>query len=91
VCDISADAGLERKQRRKNGALPQGVEWNRLDAREVAYHRRVADGYRSLIDEDRQRWFVCDAAQSIDTIAESIYTYIGAHVARIHKLDASGR
>jgi dTMP kinase len=89
--DIIADAGLERKQRRKNGALPQGVEWNRLDAREVAYHRRVADGYRALIDEDRERWFVCDAAQSIDTIAASIYTHIGTHVARIHKLDASGR
>jgi dTMP kinase len=86
--EISADAGLERKQRRKNGELPRGVEWNRLDAREVAYHRRVADGYRALIDADQARWRVCDARLSIPDLAELIYQQVQPHLHQITRIDA---
>ncbi|MBK9715586.1 MAG: dTMP kinase [Kouleothrix sp.] len=48
------------------------VEWNRLDAREVEYHRRVADGYRQLIEQEPARWRLVDARQSIDALAEQI-------------------
>lgn len=85
--DISADAGLERKQRRKNGELPRGVEWNRLDAREVAYHHRVAAGYQALINENRQRWRVCDARLSIGDLAELIYQQVSPHLDHITRID----
>src|SRR6266545_6825919 len=52
------------------GAQP--VEWNRLDAREVEYHRRVAEGYRELIAQEPDRWRVFDARQPIGALAESI-------------------
>jgi len=86
--EISADAGLERKQRRKNGELLRGVEWNRLDAREVAYHRRVADGYRALIDADPARWRVCDARLSIPDLADLIYQQVHPHLHQITRIDA---
>jgi dTMP kinase len=48
------------------------VEWNRLDAREVEYHRRVADGYQKLIAQEPERWRSFDARQPIEALAEQI-------------------
>ncbi len=48
------------------------VEWNRLDAREVEYHRRVADGYQRLIAQEPERWRSFDARQPIEVLAEQI-------------------
>jgi dTMP kinase len=89
--DISADEGLERKQRRRNGELPKGVEWNRLDAREVAYHRRVADGYHALIESDMPRWRVCDARLSIEALADITYEHVLPYLTNIKPIDAPGR
>lgn len=87
---ISADEGLERKQRH-NGELPKGVEWNRLDAREVAYHRRVAEGYQALIASDMPRWRVCDARLSIDALADITYDYVLPYLAKITRIDTPGK
>src|SRR5262245_42959942 len=35
---------------------PAAVEWNRLDARDLAYHRRVVAGYQALIAQEPERW-----------------------------------
>jgi dTMP kinase len=48
------------------------VEWNRLDARELAFHKRVEEGYRELIRRDPQRWRVINAQQPIETIAAEL-------------------
>ena len=103
--DISADEGLERKRRKRQGdkeARRQGdkeagsgsnqtgvspspllpfsaaaprdpaVEWNRLDARELAYHQKVAAGYQELIAQEPQRWHIFDARQPVEELAEQI-------------------
>ncbi|HNP73798.1 MAG TPA: dTMP kinase [Kouleothrix sp.] len=58
---------------RLGGAEGRGpIEWNRLDAREVAYHRRVAEGYRKLIAQEPERWRAFDACQAIDALAGQI-------------------
>jgi dTMP kinase len=41
--DIEVEKGLTRKKK--------GLEWNRLDAYEIAFHRRVRDGYLALAAE----------------------------------------
>jgi dTMP kinase len=51
---------------------PALVEWNRLDARAVEYHRRVADGYQKLIAQEPERWRIFDARQPIDVLGEQI-------------------
>jgi dTMP kinase len=48
------------------------VEWNRLDARELEYHQRVASGYQEMIAQEPERWRIFDACQSVDTLAEQI-------------------
>ncbi|MDW8147414.1 MAG: dTMP kinase [Roseiflexaceae bacterium] len=92
--DISAEAGLERKRRRHAGVRPTGQrsveqeEWNRLDARELEYHKRVEAGYRELIAQDPERWRVLDARQSIEALAEQIAAIIEPYLASIPRLEA---
>jgi dTMP kinase len=86
--DLSAEEGLDRKRRKRPerqrwqgneaAGLPSNdprsaqVEWNRLDARELAFHQRVESGYRSLIAQDPNRWRSFDARQPIAAISEQI-------------------
>lgn len=90
--DISAEAGLERKRRRHPVARmteQRGAdqEWNRLDARELEYHKRVEAGYRELIAQDPERWRVLDARQSIEALAEQIAAIIEPYLASIPRLE----
>jgi dTMP kinase len=48
------------------------VEWNRLDARELAYHQKVAAGYQELIAQEPQRWHLFDARQPVEELADQI-------------------
>jgi dTMP kinase len=90
--DISAEAGLERKRRKHPGARLTGQrsvdqEWNRLDARELEYHKRVEAGYRELIAHDPERWRVLDARQSIEALAEQIAAIVEPYLASIPRLE----
>ncbi len=66
---------------------PGLVEWNRLDARELAYHQRVEQGYRALIDQDPERWHSFDARQLIDVQAELIAQAIEPFLRSIRMLE----
>jgi dTMP kinase len=70
------------------GREPQ-VEWNRLDARELAYHQRVEAGYRALIAQDPERWHAFDARQSIDALAEQILAAAEPRLRHIEMLEAT--
>ncbi len=90
--DISAEAGLERKRRKRPVTRLMGQhgieqEWNRLDARELEYHQRVEAGYRELIAQDPERWRVLDARQSIEALAEQIAAIIEPYLASIPRLE----
>jgi dTMP kinase len=52
--DIDAETGLRRRQR-------GGVEWNRLDAYDLDFHRRVRAGYLALAAAEPERWVILDA------------------------------
>lgn len=91
--DLSAEEGLERKARARNRTRPQPetraaeVEWNRLDARELAFHKRVENGYRALIDQSPERWHLFDARQPIDVLAERIFQAVQPMAAQIDQLE----
>ncbi len=61
LLDIDADEGLRRRQR-------GGGEWNRLDAYEVAFHKRVRDGYHDLVKLEPERWVVIDGSQTREKV-----------------------
>ncbi len=54
LLDLPSEEGLKRK---RSG----GGEWNRLDAYELAFHKRVRSGYLELAGRDPRRWCVIDA------------------------------
>lgn len=88
--DLSAEEGLERKFHARgrmrgqtptslpDGRTPTPVEWNRLDARELAFHQRVEQGYRQLIAESPERWRVIDARQPVEAISLQVFDLIEA-------------
>jgi dTMP kinase len=64
--DIAAAEGLRRK------AGGDMAEWNRMERKQLEYHRRVRDGYLELARRDPGRWVVLDAGADVHTLQEHI-------------------
>ena len=62
--DLDVVRGIERKQR--------STEWTRLDAYAIQFHKRVRDGYLSLVQSDPERWIVIDALKSKEEVAKDL-------------------
>lgn len=71
---IPAEDGLERKMTRLQ-------EWNRFDARDVAFHQRVSEGFDALLQQEPHRWSRFDARQPIDNLAQRILTAVEERLA----------
>jgi len=70
---VCLDLPVEEGLRRKRVAFESGKsEWNRIDARELAFHQRVRDGYRELARREEGRWVIVDAARPFDAVSEEI-------------------
>lgn len=65
LLDVDAETGLKRRQN-------CGGEWNRLDAYETAFHKRVREGYHELVKEDPLRWRVIDASQTPEMVQSNL-------------------
>jgi dTMP kinase len=63
------------------------VEWNRLDARELAYHQKVAAGYQELIAQEPGRWHLFDARQPVEELAEQIARELAPWLDHIQMLE----
>ncbi|GAI28507.1 unnamed protein product, partial [marine sediment metagenome] len=64
LLDISAEAGLTRKEAKRQ---------DRFEQEDPAFHHRVRAGYLKLAEKEPQRWLVVDASQSRKKIAEIIW------------------
>lgn len=62
--EVDVEEGLRRKT--KIG------EWNRLDAYELDFHKRVWQGYQKMIAEEPDRWVVVNAREDRDLVQEKI-------------------
>ena len=60
LLDLPSEAGLERRK--------IAGRWNRLDDYDLAFHKRVRDGYLRLAQADPERWVVIDATRSEEEI-----------------------
>lgn len=79
--DIEVEKGLLRKKK--------GQEWNRLDAYEVEFHRRVRNGYLSLAADEPERWCVIDASQPRQSVQQAMRTATLAALEKIKNHSAS--
>lgn len=64
LLDLDVEAGLQRKKKVD--------EWNRLDAYEVSFHKRVRQGYHALMTMEPERWRIVDASQSWEKVQNSL-------------------
>jgi dTMP kinase len=67
--DLDPRAGLER---RKKGRLLNSEDWNRLDAMELRFHKRVYAGYEKLIAASPARWQRIDASQPLEKVVQAM-------------------
>ena len=65
LLDITAEEGLKRRQ-------SSGGEWNRLDAYEISFHKRVREGYLELVRAEPDRWKVIDAKQTPEMVQSNL-------------------
>jgi dTMP kinase len=94
---LSAAEGLERKRVKRTStspvraALPPAqalsAEWNRLDARGLAYHQKVEAGYQALIAQEPDRWRTFDACQPVEVLADQIARVVEPWLEHIQMLE----
>jgi dTMP kinase len=91
--DLPVEDGLQRKLQAKGRAdqvsgnsLTVPAEWNRLDARDLAYHQRVAAGFAELIRRDPQRWRQLSADQPVDALADQIWSAVEPQLRKVTPL-----
>ncbi|MCO4327661.1 dTMP kinase [Staphylococcus agnetis] len=73
--DIPAEVGQARIMQNQRAQ-------NRLDKEDEAFHARVIDGYRQLIQNHPERYEVIDATQSIDAVIQDVLTAIKQRLAQ---------
>lgn len=67
LLDIPAEAGLFRKRAKRR---------DRFEQEDIAFHRRVREGYLKMAAGDPERWLVVDASQSKEKIKEIIWNRV---------------
>jgi dTMP kinase len=96
--DLPAEEGLERKHKaaqRSTNVSPlspktqpvEPLEWNRLDARDLAYHERVREGFHALVQLEPERWRVLDAHLPMDDLSEQIWQIVEPTLATVRRLE----
>jgi len=70
LLDIDVALGIERR----HAAYRVGLgEFNRIDGRELNYHRRVRDGYLALAARAPGRYLVLDACAAEEAVGERVW------------------
>ncbi len=76
LLDLDVEVGLKRKSK--------ADEWNRLDAYDVDFHRRVRQGYLELAEQEPSRWAVVDAGQEWNQVQERLREILLAELKSSH-------
>ena len=77
LLDLDPAIGLSRKQEMHTST----ADWNRIDEEQLAFHERVRATYHELATAEPDRWFVIDATQTAETLAEQIAVVVTARLA----------
>jgi dTMP kinase len=65
LLDVDVEIGLKRRKQNE-------LEWNRMDAHEVAFYQRVRKGYHEMVKAEPNRWAVVDAGQKWESVQEEL-------------------
>jgi dTMP kinase len=65
LLDVDVEIGLKRRKQNE-------LEWNRMDAHEIAFYQRVRKGYHEMVKAEPNRWAVVDAGQKWESVQEEL-------------------
>lgn len=65
LLDLDVEVGLKRKTQNE-------VEWNRMDAYTVEFHRRVRAGYLEMVKAEPTRWVVVNSEQAWESVQDEL-------------------
>ncbi|MBL8089830.1 MAG: dTMP kinase [Anaerolineales bacterium] len=65
LLDLDIEVGMKRKTQNE-------VEWNRLDAYTVEFHKRVRNGYLEMVKQEPKRWVVVNSDQEWKSVQEEL-------------------
>jgi dTMP kinase len=69
LLDLDVEVGLKRKTQNE-------VEWNRMDAYTVEFHKRVRAGYLEMVKAEPGRWVVVNSEQKWDEVQAELKNVI---------------
>lgn len=81
LIDIKPELSLQRKL---------NPEDDRFEREDLAFHRRIREGYLELAGRERERWFVIDGNRSIGEIQRAIWNKINSALVRRQFISAGG-
>jgi dTMP kinase len=73
LLDLPAEVGLARRRQ-------SAGDWNRLDALEVEFHRRVRKGYLELSQAEPERWIRIDAEKGEEEVWAQIIKAVSSRL-----------
>ncbi|MBK7317315.1 dTMP kinase [Candidatus Villigracilis affinis] len=65
LLDLEVEIGLKRKTQNE-------MEWNRMDAYTVEFHKRVRAGYLEMVKAEPKRWVVVNSDQKWESVQEEL-------------------
>lgn len=65
LLDLDIEVGLKRKTQNE-------VEWNRMDAYTVEFHKRVRNGYLEMVKQEPKRWVVVNSDQEWKSVQDEL-------------------
>jgi len=80
LLDLPVEIGLARRRRSDS-------DWNRLDALEVEFHRRVQQGYLELARRDPKRWICIDAEKEEEEVWSQIRKAVSSRLKPVAEAD----
>ncbi len=80
ILDLDPGLGLERARARQAADTPAMLERDPFEARTLAFHQRLRQGFLAIAAREPQRCAVIDATQSPDAIAADIRTLVATRL-----------
>jgi dTMP kinase len=88
IFDLGEAEGLERA-RRRNAKENLHAE-SRLEGEDLAFHRRVREGYLAIAKEDPRRFAIVDATAGVDEVFERFRAVLEERAPKLKLSDAQG-
>jgi dTMP kinase len=73
LMDVDIETGLRRRS-------SDDENWNRLDAKEIQFHKRVREGYCQMAAAEPERWVAVDASQPLEQVLNDLIEVVLARL-----------